>query len=117
MHGRGKSTVLCSCRPCNGPRRCPSWLRGGRRRGDRYRANSILRVPRHLSGRSDHELYGAGQGAGAINPHLWTAEAVSGAFLAPIIGCRGLFLVGPTPALLVLMIRYWVPESPRWLMR
>jgi len=42
---------------------------------------------------------------------------VSGAFLAPIIGWRGLFLVGPTPALLVLMIRYWVPESPRWLMR
>ena len=43
--------------------------------------------------------------------------AVSGAFLAPIIGWRGLFLVGLTPALLVLMIRYWVPESPRYLMR
>ncbi len=43
--------------------------------------------------------------------------AVSGAFLAPIIGWRGLFLVGLTPALLVLMIRYWVPELPRWLMR
>jgi putative MFS transporter len=43
--------------------------------------------------------------------------AVSGAFLAPIIGWRGLFLVGLTPALLVLMIRYWVPESPRWLIR
>jgi putative MFS transporter len=43
--------------------------------------------------------------------------AVSGAFLAPVIGWRGLFLVGLTPALLVLMIRYWVPESPRYLMR
>src|SRR6202047_2666484 len=43
--------------------------------------------------------------------------AVSGAFLAPIIGWRGLFLVGLTPALLVLMIRYWIPESPRFLMR
>src|SRR5271165_1868964 len=43
--------------------------------------------------------------------------AVSGAFLAPIIGWRGLFLVGLVPALLVLMIRYWVPESPRFLMR
>jgi putative MFS transporter len=43
--------------------------------------------------------------------------AVSGAFLAPMIGWRGLFLVGLTPALLVLMIRYWVPESPRWLIR
>src|SRR5689334_17562473 len=43
--------------------------------------------------------------------------ALSGAFLAPVIGWRGLFLVGLVPALLVLMIRYWVPESPHWLMR
>src|SRR5271166_584136 len=43
--------------------------------------------------------------------------AVSGAFLAPVIGWRGLFLVGLAPAALVLMIRYWVPESPRWLLR
>jgi putative MFS transporter len=43
--------------------------------------------------------------------------AVAGAYLAPTIGWRGLFLVGLAPALLVLMIRYWVPESPHWLMR
>jgi putative MFS transporter len=43
--------------------------------------------------------------------------ALSGWLLAPVIGWRGLFLVGLTPALLVLMIRYWVPESPRYLMR
>ncbi|HEV2100786.1 MAG TPA: MFS transporter [Stellaceae bacterium] len=43
--------------------------------------------------------------------------ALSGAYLAPKIGWRGLFLVGLLPAALVLMIRYWVPESPRWLMR
>ena len=43
--------------------------------------------------------------------------AVSGAFLAPVIGWRGLFLVGLAPAALVLMIRYWVPESPHWLLR
>ncbi|HLY88749.1 MAG TPA: MFS transporter [Acetobacteraceae bacterium] len=43
--------------------------------------------------------------------------AVSGAFLAPLIGWRGLFLIGLAPALLVLMIRYWVPESPHWLLR
>src|SRR5580765_7749910 len=43
--------------------------------------------------------------------------AVSGAFLAPVIGWRGLFLVGLAPAGPVLMIRYWVPESPRWLLR
>jgi MFS transporter, putative metabolite:H+ symporter len=43
--------------------------------------------------------------------------ALSGWLLVPAIGWRGLFLVGLAPALLVLMIRYWVPESPRWLMR
>ncbi len=43
--------------------------------------------------------------------------AISGAYLAPKIGWRGLFLVGLTPALLVVMIRYWIPESPRFLMR
>ncbi|HTI80960.1 MAG TPA: MFS transporter [Acetobacteraceae bacterium] len=43
--------------------------------------------------------------------------ALSGAFLAPVIGWRGLFLVGLAPALLVVLIRYWVPESPHWLLR
>src|SRR6185436_16438362 len=37
--------------------------------------------------------------------------------LLPIVGWRGLFLVGLVPLVLVLMIRYWVPESPRWLIR
>ena len=39
------------------------------------------------------------------------------AWLLPFIGWRGLFVVGLSPLVLVLMIRYWVPESPRWLMR
>jgi MFS transporter, putative metabolite:H+ symporter len=43
--------------------------------------------------------------------------ALSGAFLAPIIGWRGLFVVGLLPAVLVLLIRVWVPESPRWLLQ
>jgi MFS transporter, putative metabolite:H+ symporter len=42
---------------------------------------------------------------------------VAGWLLAPIIGWRGLFLVGLCPIVLVLMVRYWVPESPRWLIR
>ncbi len=37
--------------------------------------------------------------------------------LLPLVGWRGLFLVGLAPLVLVFMIRYWVPESPRWLMR
>src|SRR5690349_7099671 len=39
------------------------------------------------------------------------------AWLLPIIGWRYLFLIGLSPVVLVLMIRYWVPESPRWLIR
>jgi len=39
------------------------------------------------------------------------------AWLLPIIGWRNLFLVGLSPLVLVFMIRYWVPESPRWLIR
>src|ERR1041384_6157536 len=42
---------------------------------------------------------------------------VAAASLLPLIGWRGLFLVGLSPLVLVFMIRYWVPESPRWLMR
>src|SRR5947208_4248036 len=38
-------------------------------------------------------------------------------WLLPIIGWRYLFLVGLSSLVLVFMIRYWVPESPRWLMR
>jgi MFS transporter, putative metabolite:H+ symporter len=43
--------------------------------------------------------------------------AVLGAYLGPVIGWRGMFAVGLVPALLTLMIRSWVPESPRWLIR
>src|SRR5262249_30592361 len=45
------------------------------------------------------------------------AGAVLGAYLAPLVGWRGLFAVGLLPALLTLLIRAWVPESPRWLAR
>lgn len=43
--------------------------------------------------------------------------SVMGAFLTPLIGWRGLFAVGVLPALLTLLVRVWVPESPRWLVR
>jgi putative MFS transporter len=42
---------------------------------------------------------------------------VAGWLAAPLIGWRGLFLIGLVPIVLVLMVRYWVPESPRWLIR
>jgi len=43
--------------------------------------------------------------------------AFLGAFLAPVFGWRGLFAIGLLPALITLLIRAWVPESPRWLIR
>jgi putative MFS transporter len=41
--------------------------------------------------------------------------ALAGAYLEPSIGWRGLFAVGLLPAVLTLVIRAWVPESPHWL--
>ena len=41
--------------------------------------------------------------------------SVLAAFLAPAVGWRGLFAVGLLPALITLLIRAWVPESPQWL--
>ncbi len=43
--------------------------------------------------------------------------SVFGAYLSPSLGWRGLFAAGLLPALLTLLVRAWVPESPRWLMR
>jgi putative MFS transporter len=43
--------------------------------------------------------------------------AALGAFATPFIGWRGLFALGLLPAAITLLIRAWVPESPRWLIR
>ena len=43
--------------------------------------------------------------------------ALLGAYASPYIGWRGMFAVGLLPALLVLYIRAFVPESPHWLAR
>ena len=42
------------------------------------------------------------------------ASAIAGN-LTPLIGWRGLFLIALLPALLTLLVRVWIPESPRWL--
>jgi MFS transporter, putative metabolite:H+ symporter len=43
--------------------------------------------------------------------------AVLGATATPYVGWRGLFAIGTIPGLLTLLIRAWVPESPRWLIQ
>jgi putative MFS transporter len=41
--------------------------------------------------------------------------SILAAYMTPFVGWRGLFLIGLIPAVLTLLIRVWVPESPRWL--
>jgi MFS transporter, putative metabolite:H+ symporter len=43
------------------------------------------------------------------------AAAVAAATLADPLGWRPLFAVGVVPAVLALFVKYYVPESPRWL--
>lgn len=43
--------------------------------------------------------------------------SVLGATMTPYIGWRGLFAIGALPGVLTLLIRAWVPESPRWLIQ
>jgi putative MFS transporter len=52
----------------------------------------------------------------AFAPALGTRLAVN-ISLAVHISWRALFALGLLPALLTLLIRAWVPESPRWLVR
>ena len=40
-----------------------------------------------------------------------------GATMTPLVGWRGLFAIGAVPGVLTLLIRMWVPESPRWLIQ
>src|SRR5438309_564245 len=51
-----------------------------------------------------------------IGPWKLTFGAVMGAFMGSD-QWRLLFAIGVLPALLVLLVRLWVPESPRWLCR
>ncbi len=43
--------------------------------------------------------------------------AVLGAYLGPILNWRGLFAIGLLPALVILLVRAWMPESPYWLVQ
>jgi len=37
-------------------------------------------------------------------------------FAMPVVGWRGLFLIGAAPAVLILAVRWLVPETPRFLL-
>lgn len=59
-----------------------------------------------------------GQMAGLVTSFVSVgivAGELSGAFLTPLIGWRGLFALGLLPALFSIVFLLWVPESPFWL--
>jgi putative MFS transporter len=41
--------------------------------------------------------------------------ALLGRFIVPTVGWQGIFFVGAVPAFIVFILRFLVPESPRWL--
>ncbi len=53
----------------------------------------------------------------ALIPAGTLLGSLSAAFLTPVVGWRGLFLIGMGPAILCLLFRMWMRESPRWLIR
>jgi MFS family permease len=59
-----------------------------------------------------------------INGSFWVGAAVGAggsivlldpAFINPAIGWRLAFLIGATIGLIIIVMRLWIPESPRWL--
>jgi MFS family permease len=59
-----------------------------------------------------------------INGSFWIGAAIGAgaslvlldpAFIDPAIGWRLAFLIGATIGLMILVMRLWIPESPRWL--
>jgi MFS family permease len=60
-----------------------------------------------------------------INGSFWIGAAIGAAgsivllnpaFIDPALGWRLAFLIGATIGLVILVMRRWIPESPRWLM-
>src|SRR6185436_5811532 len=61
----------------------------------------------------------------AINGSFWVGAAIGAAgsivlldptFLDPDIGWRLAFFIGAALAVVIFVMRLWIPESPRWLM-
>jgi MFS family permease len=61
----------------------------------------------------------------AINGSFWIGAAIGAAgsivlldpdVISPAIGWRLAFLIGAVLGLIIFLMRFWIPESPRWLM-
>ena len=85
--------------------------------GGEYTAiNSAIQelIPKQYRGRTDL----------AINGSFWIGAAIGAAgsivlldpaIIDPEVGWRMAFLIGAVLALTVFLMRFWIPESPRWL--
>lgn len=86
--------------------------------GGEYTAiNSTIQelIPARYRGHTDLAINGSfwvGAGIGAAGSLLLLAPGV----LDPDTGWRACFLIGACLGLPILVSRYWIPESPRWLM-
>jgi MFS family permease len=85
--------------------------------GGEYTAiNSAIQelIPKQYRGRTDLAINGSfwiGAAIGAASSVVLLNPAV----IDPEVGWRAAFLIGAALALIVFLMRLWIPESPRWL--
>ena len=111
------STVLSACAPDFWTFALFRALTGAGIGGEYAAINSAIQelVPARLRGRVDLLVNGSfwlGAAAGAGGA-VWLLEP---GLLPPDLGWRLAFGIGAVLGLIVLVLRRWVPESPRWLM-
>lgn len=86
--------------------------------GGEYAAiNSAIQelIPARYRGRTDLAVNGSFWG-GAILGALAAIVALNPALIRPSLGWRFPFVIGGLLAILVILLRRYIPESPRWLM-
>lgn len=86
--------------------------------GGEYAAvNSTIQelIPARRRGQTDIVINGTFWAGGAIGA-LISLVVLSPALVDPEIGWRAAFIVGGVLSFVILILRQWIPESPRWLM-
>lgn len=86
--------------------------------GGEYAAvNSAIQelIPARRRGQTDIVINGTFWAGGAIGA-LISLVVLNPALVDPEIGWRAAFIVGGALSFVILLLRRWIPESPRWLM-
>src|ERR1700758_796395 len=92
------------------------WITGSGIGGEYAAINSAIDelIPARIRGRIDitiNATYWIGAGMGAAGTYV----LLNPTFVPVAIGWRAVFLLGALLGTLILIVRHWVPESPRWL--